>query len=1703
MKTVGDIVHSNPADGARLAILAPERESLSYAGLRAQLEYTQLRLAALGIGSNDRVAIVLPNGPEMASAASLNPNYRQPEYQFFLSDLQAQALVIMDGLDSPARDVAAQLAIPVIELRPGRAAGQFELLGETGLPSIRASSESNSIALILHTSGTTSRPKMVPLSQANLVASAQHIRRTLALSSDDRCLNVMPLFHIHGLMAAVLATITAGGSVVCTPNFLAPRFFEWFERFQPTWYTAVPTMHQAILGRAADQRQRIQANPLRFVRSSSASLPPEVMADLEQVFDAPVIESYGMTEAAHQMASNPLPPSARKPGSVGLAAGPDVAVMAEDGPELLPVLAAGEIVIRGPNVTAGYLGNSKANQDAFTDGWFWTGDQGYLDEAGYLFISGRLKEIINRGGEKISPREIDEVLLSHPDVQQALTFAMSDPALGEEVAAAVVLSSDVEGTPDLRRFAAEQLADFKVPRRIVVLDEIPKGPTGKLQRIGLAEKLGLEAETPVAQPVEVDSKTLSPLEQAIAEIWCEVLVIEHMGPITPFLMAVGDSVTAVQLANRIRTQLGIHLSLVDFFDAPTVREQARLVEALLVEQRLANSHPPILDPGQVQPEPEFWNQPFPLTDIQQAYWVGRQMNRDLGGVSTHHYYEIDAHALDMRRLNAALARLIAQQGMLPMAVLPDGRQQIAPQVEFQIWETDLRTLQPETAEGRLLDIRAEMSHQVLPADQAPLLDIRASHLPQQITRIHLSFDGLALDFESRRRFMRLWGQLYNQPDFPLPDLEVSFRDYVQAFEALRQTPAYDQRRTAVFAALDQLPPAPQLPMVQTPAQISETRFKRLDWHLPARAWGRIRAQAESHGLTTSGLLLGIYVDVLRFWSGQSEMTINLTAFDRRFSHPQLEHVLGDFTTLTLAPAVGHDPSDPLIERVRQLSRVVWESLDNPVSGIEVLRERARRLGQQQAQMPVVFTSALGRENLLDPAPLDWLGQVQVTVSQTPQVWLDLIVEEIEGRLHVHWNFVEGLFPEGMMADMLSAFGRWISALADLPGAWDYDWRQTVALLLPIEQRQMMTAANDTSADLPGGSLLDGFMAQVAQQPEASALIGDGLRLRYAELDRWARALGRQLRESGARPNQLVAIVMEKGWEQIVAVLGVLYSGAAYLPIDAATPGDRLAELLADAETSLAVTQRRLEAQIPWPVTIQRFSIEVDDPPDSTADLDVINDPGDIAYVIYTSGSTGMPKGVAMDHAGVNTTLQDLISRFALSPQDRVLALTPLTFDLSVFDVFAVLTAGGSLVVPEESALRDPARVAAWMESEQVNLWNSVPTLMGLLLDYLYEQNAPAPGRLRLVMLSGDWIPVPMPDRVRANYPQADLYSLGGATEAAIWSILYEIGKVEPDWNSIPYGTAMQNQQMHVLNEIHEPNPVGVPGELYISGAGLAKGYWRDPQKTAAAFTLHPQSGERLYRTGDLARYRPEGWIELLGRVDFQVKVRGFRVDLGEIQIVLESHPAVQQAIARAFGDRFEEKRLIAYVIPDAGATVDEVELRRFATQRMPAYMLPHRIVLQEAFPLTTSGKIDRAALQEPQTAEAALLPRTSADNPNIKRLQAIVQDAAMIEAVDPDVNLLMAGVNSVEIIRIINRVEQAFGVRPDVNQIYQNPSLYSLLEALEAAGVETSAPESDVIVDLIQDPEARKAFIRQNPGARPPDPQQPRYAFDPTDAVEL
>ncbi len=650
-----------------IAIAAPGRKPLTYSRLLRQIDDAVKTLNSAGIGPNDRVAVVLPNGPEMAVAflattaaatcAPLNPAFGPNEFDFYLEDLNAKALIVQSGIDSPAIAVAQKRGIPILKASPAsQEAGVFTLRTES--PARRRSGafpRQTDIALVLHTSGTTSRPKLVPLTQANIWTSAYNIVLALELTSRDCCLNVMPLFHIHGLMA-ILSSLAAGSSVVfnSTPNL--SDFLDCMEEYHPTWYTASPTIHRIILAQGKRNRRVSRGCRLRFIRSSSSPLPLKIMAALETVFKAPVIESYSMTEASHQMSSNPLPPGKRKLGSVGVAAGPEVGVMDHLG-NLLPRTNTGEIVVRGPNMMRGYENNPDANALSFTNGWFRTGDVGHLDEDGYLFITGRLKEIINRGGEKISPYEVEAVLMDHPAIVEAVVFPFPHPNLGEDIATAVVLKENVSlAETEIRRFAATKLADFKVPSRIAIVNQIPKSSTGKVQRIGLAEKIGFAAPDLSG----LDGRRLivparNRLEFRLAQIWKEVLGLITVGVRDNFFDLGGYSLLAMNLITGLEKEFHCSIPLRILYEYPTIERLADYLRGGRATRTWSRLIP--LQPAGSKP-------PFFLFHGEER--LGRRIGVD------RPVYELRPHGLDGQRAPSTVEALAADYLREIRTVQPEG-----------------------------------------------------------------------------------------------------------------------------------------------------------------------------------------------------------------------------------------------------------------------------------------------------------------------------------------------------------------------------------------------------------------------------------------------------------------------------------------------------------------------------------------------------------------------------------------------------------------------------------------------------------------------------------------------------------------------------------------------------------------------------------------------------------------------------------------------------------------------------------------------------------------------------------------------------------------------------------------------------------------------------------------------------------------------
>ncbi len=1192
----------------------------------------------------------------------------------------------------------------------------------------------------------------------------------------------------------------------------------------------------------------------------------------------------------------------------------------------------------------------------------------------------------------------------------------------------------------LADFLRQELPEYMIPKSFRRLERLPATANGKLDRKALAS-LRWHADA-VTQSRALPG---TPMEKALAAIWSEILSQDGIGVHDSFFELGGDSLLATRLTSRVRSELHVDFGLDQLFRNPTIAGLAACLQAQNKPETLSETRRalPILKPA-----PEKRYLPFPLTDIQHAYWIGRTGAYELGNVATHVYFEFDDLRLDLDMLNAAWQRLVERHDMLRAVFLPDGTQKILETVPPYVFAVDdMRGCSPEALKSALESLRIRMSSQTLPVETGPLFEIRAVRYDAsdgERIRLFLDFDALIADAWSLFLLLDEWLKLYHNPAASLPELALSFRDYVMAEEALQKSEAWLCDWAYWNSRLDDIPMPPELPMAKNPAGLECTRTTRRSMVLDRDIWSALKNRIRKAGLSASGFLIAAYAEIIGMWSRNQRFTLNLTLFNRLDLHPQAHELVGDFTSLDLLAVEGGTGS--FLEKAKALQHQLWADMNHRmVGGVRVLRELRKR-GRLPAPA-VVFTGAVSLGAARDASSLSKLGTLVASVTQTPQVCLDHQAYEQNGALVLNWDAVEELFPDGMLDAMFYAYTELLSRLARGAG-----WEEKALPPLPQKQRVARAAFNDTAGPLSPETLDSLFRKQAKKHPERIAVITPHASYSYAELEARAEAVARALRENGAAPNRLVGIVLEKSWEQIAAVVGVIRAGAAYLPIDPTLPAERQKFLLRSGEVKVALTCSGLMDAPLWPETGVR-PIAVDalkTPADAETKLQPASiNSRDIAYVIYTSGSTGQPKGVVIDHRGVVNTTLDMNERFNVGPEDRLFGLSGLHFDLSAYDIWGALSAGAAVVLPDARRLKDPSHWLPLMRKTGVTIWNSVPALMQMLADYAAAVPEKVPLRLRLALLSGDWIPLGLPDAVKKAWPGIKVVSLGGATEASIWSIVYPIEMVEPEWKSIPYGRPMRNQSIHVLDAFFNERPDWVPGELYIGGIGLAQGYWKDDERTAASFITHPKTGERLYRTGDMGRFLPNGLIEFLGREDFQVKVRGYRIELGEIEATLRRHEAVEDVVAVVAGKESAQRRIVAFAT--VCETTDGEALRAFASEFLPGYMVPAQVFFLDAMPLSANGKVDRGELA--RRAEQDGFERVAAarpESPAERRTALVWEELLERRDIGADDNFFDLGGTSVLAVRLHQRLAAAFGRSFPLVSVFEYPTVRAFARFVEA-----------------------------------------------------
>ncbi|MGB3533919.1 MAG: amino acid adenylation domain-containing protein [Microcoleaceae cyanobacterium] len=1503
---------------------------LTYQELNQQANQLAHYLQQLGIKPEDKVGICVDRSMEMviailgtlkagAAYVPLDPTYPLERLSFILEDAQVSVLISQSNISIKTEAITSRINIDK----------DWNKITQESLENPTSPLTKNNLAYVIYTSGSTGKPKGVAIEHrstielihwAKEVFSHESLAGVLASTSICFDLSIFELF----------VPLSLGGKIILAENAL--ELPNLAARDQVTLINTVPSAIAHLL--------QIKGIPSSVctVNLAGEALQNRLIQQLEKQKNIKQIYNlYGPSEDTTYSTYAEVKSSSTLSVPIGQPINNTQAYVLDQYLQPLPIGVKGELYLGGEGLARGYLNRPKLTAEKFISNPFTdnsyqqlnrlykTGDKARYQPDGQLEFLGRIDHQVKIRGYRIEIGEIEAVLSQYPALIECVVTVREDEPNNKRLVAYIVflLEDEQSNLNHLRRFLEQKLPSYMIPTTFVKLDALPRLPNGKINRKSLPIPDAFRPELTVAY---LEPRT--ELEKTIAQIWQKELNVQSVGIHDNFFELGGHSLLGIKVVAEVSEAIGVQIPLRLLFEKPTIFGLAEQIKT----QNEAISVSPL---PQIIPNPRERDQPFPLTDIQQAYLMGRSEAFELGNIATHGYREIEIVGLKVEQVEQALQRLIEHHDMLRVIVQTDGEQQILREVPpYKIQVVDLQRESPERIITTLGEMRDRLSHQIVSTDRWPLFEIQAALLEENKIRFFVSFDVLIGDAWSLQIIGRELAKLIQNPEHLLPSFSLSFRDYVIAENAWRDSELYHRSRDYWQKRLLNLPASPELPLQQNLATIKNPRFVRRTGQLEPQTWQRIKQKAAQIGMTHSGVLLAAFAEILTTWSKNSRFTLNLTLFNRLPVHPEVNQIIGDFTS-SLLLAIDNSEQNNFETRAKNIQAQLWEDLDHRyVSGVEVLRDLARIQGRVSgALMPVVFTSTI-TQNTPKNTPRNWQTEVVYSLSQTSQVYFDHQVSEVDGALVFNWDTIDELFPSGLLDEMFAAYSNFLERLANENELWN----QTQPQLLPASQLKKITEINATETDFKYQNTLlhTLFFDQVSINLENIAVISGEHQLTYQELNNRALSLANQLQKLGVRPNQLVAIVMEKGWEQIVAVLGILAAGAAYVPIDPQLPKERQLHLLKETEAQQILTHSELIKYLELPENLTKIcvdTLEINSETPHHLALKNQNYPQDLAYIIYTSGSTGLPKGVMINHQGAVNTILDINQRFNISSNDRILALSALNFDLSVYDVFGTLAAGATIVIPDYKATKDPAHWVELIEQQKITVWNSVPALMQMLLDYL-DSNQEIKNSLRLVLLSGDWLPLDLPNRIRNRLNiNTEIISLGGATEASIWSILYPIETINPNWKSIPYGRPMANQRFYVFNKALEPSPMWVTGQLYIGGIGLAQGYWRNSEKTNQSFIVHPQTQERLYKTGDLGRYLPDGNIEFLGREDFQVKINGYRIELGEIESTLKQHSAIQEAIVTTTGETVNNQQLVAYILPKEQPNLSGVNQIEFKLQQ--------------------------------------------------------------------------------------------------------------------------------------------------------------------------
>lgn len=1067
----------------------------------------------------------------------------------------------------------------------------------------------------------------------------------------------------------------------------------------------------------------------------------------------------------------------------------------------------------------------------------------------------------------------------------------------------------------------------------------------------------------------------------------------------------------------------------------------------------------------IMPDPSGVYDPFPLNETQQAYWLGRDAVFESGEVAIHVFIEMEDGNLDLVRAEAAWRKVYWHHEMLRAIVLPDGRQQILENPpEWTLPVEDLSSLGDEDCQRRVQALRDEMSHYCADLNLWPSWRLIGFKLPDGRRNLMLSLDCWAIDGRSIQILASDFETLYRDPDAVLPQTDLTFRDYVLGLEEEQKTAGYQRSLSYWQQRVKHLPAAPRLPRAEKAVDHSP-RFVRHKRTLPASVHQRLKHEASARGLTLANVLIACFAQVLGRWSGERHFTLNIPRWNRHALHDDVDQIAGEFATFELLE-VDLGWAVDFQGFAARLQRQFAEDLNHDiVSGVRILREWRKHTGADPGvAMPFVFThepdnfSDEGRDRAY-MASFNQIAPVKHALTQTPQVWIDAQYHDVEGNLLLVWDALDDLFPSGLIDDMFEAYADMAEQLGGRADAWE---QQETLISLPETQQQTRTEINDTQRNFKLPLFREALARNADKAPTALAVADARGDIDWSGLKQRVDCLSIDLQKQGIAHQDVVAVAMPKGAEQVIAALALHQIGAVCVPLDPDTPADRFVYMVSHCEAKAVLTVASMEGPLANKLSdlaallrqVDRDAVASAEEAPSLSPLQ----PDDLHCILYTSGSTGLPKGVMVPLDALMNVVADGEDRYDLSADSRWLCLTPFHHDLSLFDLYGAVAFGGAVILPDADQRRDPAHWLDLIDRYGVSGWNSVPAMMTMFLDYCDGRNLNRQARqqkvesLRQVILGGDWVPVETPRRLAQLAPNASLTTIGGPTETTIWNISYPAIALPEGWRSIPYGRPTSNNRYYVLNENLEDCPDWVPGELCCTGAGVTAGYLADPDRTALTYVTHPQTGEPMFRTGDRGRFHPDGLIEFLGRDDNQINLNGYRLELGELETALARHPAVDQAVAVPQRDGNIVRNIIVWARLLPGETVAASVLEAFLKGAVPAQMQPKAVRVIDRFPLTVNGKVDRRRLEEEAAADVQDKAAFIAENPLQEEVAAVWQDVLGELPADAEASFFDLGGDSLTAIQLFNRLLSGRVEGATVLSIFRAPSIKAQAELLGGSG---------------------------------------------------